>query len=184
LLFSIFLKTSFQITNVNTIRLMHEQSKILPRFWIDDVYVSGMLLYGFENIKWFDFTSTQIKWSTYDFWDLIQSYEIYIGIKKFFFNFNIADYYKSNHFVIMHVRTNDIEIDYDKFNDKALNSVLLNALNGTSQIQSVTESNFVCIRYDNKEKNLTLTSDFLNCYNTKKNFYNYHFNHFCHQMYE
>jgi len=109
---------------------MHEQSKILPRFWIDDVYVSGMLLFGFENIKWFDFTSTQIKWSTYDFWDLIQSYDIYIGIKKLFFNFNIADYYKSNHFVIMHVRTNDIEIDYDKFNDKALNSVLLNALNG------------------------------------------------------
>ena len=55
---------------------MQQQSKMLPRFWIDDVYVTGILLYGLEQVEWYDFSNT-IKWSYYDFWDLMTSYSIY-----------------------------------------------------------------------------------------------------------
>ena len=163
---------------------MQQQSKMLPRFWIDDVYVTGILLYGLEQVEWYDFSNT-IKWSYYDFWDLMTSYsiyDIYIGFKKLFINFKIADYYNSNHFIILHVKTNQTEIDYDQFNDKALNNILLNSFNDKSGTQNVSKDNFICIQYDNNEKNLTLTNDFLNCFNSNKNFYNYYFNHFCHEL--
>ncbi|RNA01910.1 beta-1-3-galactosyltransferase 5-like, partial [Brachionus plicatilis] len=64
------------ITNVATMELMHEQSKIIPRFWIDDVYFTGLLLHGIPGINWFDFKN-ELKWSYYDFWDLGNTLKIY-----------------------------------------------------------------------------------------------------------
>lgn len=43
------------ITNLNTIRFMSEQSRRIPRFWIDDVYFTGLLFHGIDDVKWIDF---------------------------------------------------------------------------------------------------------------------------------
>lgn len=43
------------ITNLNTIRFMSEQSRRIPRFWIDDVYFTGLLFHGIQDVKWIDY---------------------------------------------------------------------------------------------------------------------------------
>jgi hypothetical protein len=43
------------ITNMQTIRFMSEQSKRIPRFWIDDVYFTGLLFHGVDDVKWIDY---------------------------------------------------------------------------------------------------------------------------------
>lgn len=103
------------ITNVATIRLMQHQSKIIPRFWIDDVYFTGLLLYGLEQVKWFNYKNI-IKWSYYDFWDLGNTfliYEIYASFLKLF-NINAIDFYQSDYFVILHMQQNNKEINYNQ----------------------------------------------------------------------
>lgn len=43
------------ITNLNTVRFMSEQSQRIPRFWIDDVYFTGLLFHGIDDVKWIDY---------------------------------------------------------------------------------------------------------------------------------
>ncbi|RMZ97745.1 hypothetical protein BpHYR1_023694 [Brachionus plicatilis] len=94
--------------------LMHEQSKIIPRFWIDDVYFTGLLLHGIPGINWFDFKN-ELKWSYYDFWDLgntLKIYELYAKFLKFF-KINAIDFYLSDFFVVLHSQLDNKEINYN-----------------------------------------------------------------------
>lgn len=103
------------ITNINTIKLMHEQSQKIPRFWIDDVYFTGLLLYGLDDIKWYDYKN--LKFSYYDYWDLgntLTIYELYAFVLKFF-NINAVDFYASDYFIILHSHVDHKEIDYRNF---------------------------------------------------------------------
>lgn len=49
------------ITNMNTIRFMSEQSRLIPRFWIDDIYFTGLLFDGIDDVKWIDYKGRSIK---------------------------------------------------------------------------------------------------------------------------
>lgn len=102
------------ITNVATMELMHEQSKIIPRFWIDDVYFTGLLLHGIPGINWFDFKN-ELKWSYYDFWDLgntLKIYELYAKFLKFF-KINAIDFYLTDCFVVLYSQLDNKEINYN-----------------------------------------------------------------------
>ena len=132
-----------------------------------------------------------MNWSYYDFWDLDKNLGIFdfyiLKIKKYLFSFNIADYYKFDHFVIVHIKTNESEINYDSLNDISFNNMIFNAIQNTSKIgyyelQNSLEANFTCITFKRQEKSITLTTDFFKCFDTKNNFYNYHFNNFCQHL--
>ena len=113
-------------------------------------------------------------------------FELYITIKKLLNNFNIADYYRDNHFIVSHIKTNEMEINYDNFNDNTFNNIVLKAINSSLAVNDsygLTKIlNLTCIKYDNSKKSISFTSDFLNCFKNTKKAYNYHFNIFCHKF--
>ena len=169
---------------------MQEQSRIIPRFWIDDVFITGILLSGYDQVKWIDYKNS-IKWAYYNFWDLEKKYgiyELYIAIKKLLNIFNIADYYRNNHFIVLHIETSKTEINYENFNDNTFNNILLKAINSSLTlndsygVRKIIERNLTCFKFDNIKKSISFTNEFLNCFSTTKNFYNYHFNKFCHKL--
>lgn len=184
------------ITNVPTIKLMLEQSRQIPRFWIDDVYVTGFLLYGFKEIKWYNYQNV-LKWSYYDFWDLSNTlgiYEVYFNFLKLF-DINASDYYKLNYFVILHLKNDDKEINYDQFND---NTFFLSLVNETSKslirinnyfkYNTLNNKNISCATYKIKQIRALLPNGnneniISNCYNYKINFYNIHFYNFCRNLF-
>lgn len=43
------------VTNINTLFFIKDQSLKIPRFWLDDVYFTGILLYGMNEVKRIDF---------------------------------------------------------------------------------------------------------------------------------
>ena len=56
----------------------------------------------------------KLKWSYYDFWDLGNSlgiYKLYAYILKLF-KISMLDYYKSNHFVILHTHLGSATVNY------------------------------------------------------------------------
>ena len=108
------------ITNIATIRLMQQQSKIIPRFWIDDVYMTGLLLHGMKQIDWFDYNPV-FKWSFYDFWDMGNTGGVFEGLYANWLRLmrvKVADYYKSNLLVVLHVQKNNNEVNYELTNEK------------------------------------------------------------------
>lgn len=109
------------ITNVPTMKLMYHQAKMIPRFWIDDVYVSGLLLYGFQRIEWFNYKN-YLPVSVYNFWDF-ETYtnKIYSSVLSWF-NYYTVDFYKSDFFVILHHQDDNKEVNYDIVYDENINS--------------------------------------------------------------
>ncbi|CAF0830872.1 unnamed protein product [Brachionus calyciflorus] len=164
------------ITNVPTMRLMYEQSKIIPRFWIDDVYFTGLLLYGINEVKWYDFKNF-LKWSYYDFWDLgntFKIYEIYAKILKFF-KINAIDYYLSDFFVVLHSQLDNKEVNY---NLVSLESSLLNP----TEYQNFDSINLnsSCLSHINTNiLNVNCTSSVLSDTNDNKTFLYVNFYNFC-----
>ena len=122
-----------------TIQLLHQQANIIPRFLIDDVYFTGILLHGLSDVKMYTYKPL-LKWSYYDYWDLINNHDLFLNIYKKaikILNIMVVDYYKKDFFVIIHmVRDMTKEVNYefqkkftDKFtynhNDKCTNFLLL-----------------------------------------------------------
>lgn len=112
------------ITNVKTMRVMYEQSNLIPRFWIDDVYVSGILLHGLEltpPLRWLDFKTEFIKWAYYDFWEFKQQEQGGVSMLRSILVWLLGqragrslDDYLNNHFVILHVQIDSKkEFNYD-----------------------------------------------------------------------
>ncbi len=183
------------ITNIATLRLMHAQTKIIPRFWIDDVYFTGILLYGFDQIKWYDFKQESLKWSYYDFWDLgntLNIYELYASFLKLF-NINAIDFYKMDYFVILHVQENK-QVNYNQLNGsdsyklsrQFLSSIKnqTNNINNNSLILNSDNDYNKCSYLNNKFKSLlasfnndNLTKD--DCEGLEKKFFEFHFYKFC-----
>ena len=56
------------IANLAAIELINNEARKTPRFWIDDVYMTGILLFGIENpvIQWEDFKKV-FAFSSYDY---------------------------------------------------------------------------------------------------------------------
>jgi len=118
------------ITNINTLKLMKQQSEIIPRLWIDDLYLTGLLLHGLNNIKRFAFYTNEKPISLQNSPDhQIKSY-IYKNRTKrteessyfSFFNvifemFNVdqpVQYFKYV-FIIIHLHQSDEMVKYDKY---------------------------------------------------------------------
>jgi hypothetical protein len=178
------------ITNVATLKLMHSQSKIIPRFWIDDVYFTGLLLYGFDAIKWYDFKQEHLKWSYYDFWDLgntLNIYELYASFLKLF-NINVSDFYKSDYFVILHEQK-EKPINYNQVNGSSsylLGKKLLSAfgsVKNNSDPSGLVIQKGKCSYLNSKLKsllasfNINLTGQ--DCQGLGKKFFDFHFYKFC-----
>ena len=183
------------ITNIATLKLMHSQTKIIPRFWIDDVYFTGILLYGFDQIKWYDFKQESLKWSYYDFWDLgntLNIYELYASFLKLF-NINAIDFYKMDYFVILHVQENK-QVNYNQLNGSdsyKLSRQFLSSIknqtknhNNNSLILNTNNNYNKCSYLNNKFKSLlasfnndNLTKD--DCEGLEKKFFEFHFYKFC-----
>lgn len=165
------------ITNVATIQLMYEQSKIIPRFWIDDVYFTGLLLHGLSDIKWYDFKN-ELKWSYYDFWDLGNTLKIYELYAKFlnFFKINAIDFYLSDFFVVLHSQLDNKEINY---NLVPIDSSFIPLINTSSNLSNKEGFKFfTCLgneNYSNKEN----CSGTLSSFNEKKKILFINFYKFC-----
>lgn len=125
------------ITNVPTLRLMHEQAKLIPQFWIDDVYVTGLLLHGMSSVKWIGFRDL-VSVSVYDFWDIGSYFNRLYSLMLGLISFDVADFYKLDLFVILHTdRVNKAVYDYDRldsdFNCSSSSSDLLTKLKCSNQ---------------------------------------------------
>ena len=164
------------ITNIATIRLMQQQSKIIPRFWIDDVYMTGLLLHGMKQIDWFDY-NPMFKWSFYDFWDLGNTGGVFEGLYANWLRLmrvKVADYYKSNLLVVLHVQKNNNEVNYELTNEinqrvyrtNKINMCFLNNLD----LLVINDANLLQTELANK------------CNNTEK--ISFHFYEFCSQLWQ
>ncbi len=109
------------ITNVATLKLIHQQSRIIPRFWIDDVYFTGILLYGFQRIEWFDYKSL-LPVSYYTFWEFSSYSNRLFASLLAMLNFNTVDFYRKDFFVILHIQETNKEVNYDISYEERLNS--------------------------------------------------------------
>jgi len=174
------------ITNVPTMQLMLDQTKIIPRFWIDDVYFTGILLHGIEQIQWIKYTDS-ISWSYYDFWDhgnTLSIYEFYARFLKFF-NINAIDYYKSDHFVILHVQHDNKEINYNFFNECYFHQYFINLF---EKLKSKNKNDTKSGNIQNLKQTICsmqdLTSKFLCFLNSKNYNFNFHFYDFCVQLWK
>ena len=108
------------ITNVATLKLIHQQSRIIPRFWIDDVYFTGILLYGFQRIEWFDY-NLLMPVSYYTFWEFSNYFNRFYSFLLSMLNFNTVDFYRKDFFVILHIQETKKEVNYDMSYEERLN---------------------------------------------------------------
>ena len=159
------------ITNIETIKIMYKQSRIIPRFWIDDVYVTGLLLFGFDQIEWYNYNQL-IKWSFYDYWDIGNShflYEIYARFLKVF-DIHSSDYYKTHFFVVIHVQMDNKEMSYEVSVKKNTD-------------QTLQKSNFcsdlINSKYLEAKNSQLYLNQVTNCFGEDKSKYNIHFYNFC-----
>jgi hypothetical protein len=97
------------LANFKAIKLIYEQSKLIPRFWIDDVYLFGILLYDFygKQIDLFDFRNN-LKFRFYRMLDLNNSlvdYELSIQNKSLKLIYSQPlDFFIDSYFVVLHAQ--------------------------------------------------------------------------------
>lgn len=171
-----------------TFKLIKEQSKKIARFWIDDVYLTGFLLYGLEGIQWFAYQDN-LKWSYYFIRDVINStdeYPVYYNYIK-----NATEFYKFVGTFVLQVKNDQIEINYNRFTD---HSLFLNLINKTSKNVFIKnnyfkydfrdDKNYTCSNYviNTKSPSLSLKNEVAHpeksisiCFYFKINLYNMHF---------
>ena len=145
------------ITNLNTVRFMREQSRRIPRFWIDDVYFTGFLFHGIDDITWLDYKSQQVRWAYYDFWDLgntLPIYQFYAYLLSFF-SVSVIDFYKFDHFVILHAQPENEEVNYNSVTTNNINLTTTTSVKNTSTMTSNRIDASSCI---NAARSGTLTT--------------------------
>jgi hypothetical protein len=117
------------ITNIDTLKLIKEQSEVIPRFWIDDLYLTGLLLHGLDNVKRFAFFTNNEPVSSNNSPDYqIQSY-IYSRLlfdsknrfNSIYTNRFISYLDMSNYvFVVIHFHESDKIVEYERINQVLL----------------------------------------------------------------
>ena len=162
-----------------TVRLMHQQAKIIPRFWIDDVYYTGLLLYGFEQIEWYNYKPV-LKWSFYDFWDLDPNKKgptMLNAIAIKILNVRASDYYKEDFFVVFHTQKSNNEVNYN-FRDMNIRSN--ESHYNIEQISSKKYNSCFNLNFFSMENSSLLFNEISRCYGNEK--YSFHFYNFCKQL--
>ncbi len=162
-----------------TVRLMHQQAKIIPRFWIDDVYYTGLLMYGFEQIEWYNYKPV-LKWSFYDFWDLDPNKNgptMLNAIVIKILNVRASDYYKVDFFVVFHTQKSNNEVNYN-FRDMNIRSN--ESHYNIEQISSNKYNSCFNINFFSMENSSLLFNEISRCYGNEK--YSFHFYNFCKQL--
>lgn len=175
------------ITNMATVRLMHQQSKIVPRFWIDDVYFTGLLLHGFNQIEWYNYRPV-LKWSFYDFWDLGNSnsvlLKLYANVLRLF-NVKAVDYYKADFFVILHVqKSTNKEINYEFIIDSKSTQKRSSTQEVTNLDKPGHSPKDLCfnLKFFSMKNSTRLFNEISRCYKNEK--YSFHFYNFCIQLWK
>ena len=162
-----------------TVRLMHQQAKIIPRFWIDDVYYTGLLMYGFEQIEWYNYKPV-LKWSFYDFWDLDPNKKgptMLNAIAIKILNVRASDYYKEDFFVVFHTQKSNNEVNYN-FRDMNIRSN--ESHYNIEQISSKKYNSCFNLNFFSMENSSLLFNEISRCYGNEK--YSFHFYNFCKQL--
>lgn len=170
---------------------MHQQAQIIPRFWIDDVYFTGLLLHGFDRIEWYNYRPV-LKWSFYDFWDLGNSNSVLIKMYASalkLLNVRAVDYYRADFFVILHMQKNSkSEVNYElrEINENTTSSQKRNDNNvmSSSAHNSARSRSDLCFNLNFfSMKNSTLVfNEISRCYKNEK--YSFHFYNFCTQLWK
>ena len=129
-----------------TIQLLQQQAKIIPRYWIDDIYFTGILLHGLTDVGLYSFRHF-LKYSLYNFWDLTDNYNLLKILRKYgkYRSIEVVDYYKNSVFVILHTENDDSkEINYESQNynkrlsESACNNINLMVRNTTRFIEEIS----------------------------------------------
>ncbi len=174
-----FQKGFSYITNMATVRLMHQQAKIIPRFWIDDVYYTGLLLYGFEQIEWYNYKPV-LKWSFYDFWDLGLNnnalIKLYASVLKIL-NVRASDYYKEDFFVILHMQKSNNEVNY---NFRDMNIRTDESYYNIEKVPSKKYDLCFNLNFFSMKNSSLVFNEISRCYANEK--YSFHFYNFCKQL--
>ena len=157
-------------TNINTLKLIREQSRLIPFFWIDDLFFTGFALYGIENVKRINYEKL-IRNSVYKFWDLDNGNMFY----KFFgdllkrVGLSIAYFYESSYFILIHSHRKDIYVDY--------NLDQLNSLNYMSSLDYESKLNCEYTRFS--LFSMFKYKDFSGCFKSQKEYNDFYFYNFC-----
>ncbi len=100
------------LTSFKTVKLIYEQSKMIPRFWIDDTYFLGILLHGFvgKQVEFIDYRKNKINFRFYslsDFNSTLLDYEIFLQNKTFKLTYKQPlNFFSDNLIVILHAQRN------------------------------------------------------------------------------
>ena len=108
-----------------TVQLLHQQAKIIPRFWIDDVHFTGILLHGFSDVNLYTYEPL-LKYTVYD---LTNVYNLFKN-DKYRLNLIIEDYYKKYFFLVIHTHLDlsqeIINYEFQKYNNTLRESMCNN----------------------------------------------------------
>jgi beta-1,3-galactosyltransferase 1 len=98
------------IANFQTMKIIYEQSKMIPRFWIDDVYLFGILMHGIidKQVDSFDFRSVDgdITVGLYNYWRLdseLVDYDVPDNKTLKLVYKQPVDFFLDKHIVIIHL---------------------------------------------------------------------------------
>jgi hypothetical protein len=159
------------ITNVATMRLIDEQyrSNKVPLFWIDDLYVTGMLLDGLKQVEREKFG---VSYGEHN-----KSGMTIIRTEKFFtwhinhvkhIHENRVPYFLDFYFVVIHSHRNGMNADYDY----ASTLYLLNETNFRKKESCELQLNY----------SLRTQVNYKPCFDTWKGIYDFYFLKFAYDM--
>jgi hypothetical protein len=102
------------ISNLAAVELINKQAREIPRFWIDDVYMTGILIFGLENtIKWADFKKF-FEFSSYNYSQFSSNNSIKLNASFISsLDKNMNDFYKNDVYIVLHAHKSIKNANYD-----------------------------------------------------------------------
>ena len=107
-----------------TVQLLHQQANIIPRFLIDDVYFTGILLHGFSDVKMYTYEPLL----EYTVYVLTNVYNLFKN-DKYRINLIIEDFYKKYFFLVINTHldlSQEINYEFQKYNNTLRESMCNN----------------------------------------------------------
>jgi hypothetical protein len=164
------------ITNIKTLREMRAQTEIIPKFWIDDLFFTGILLCGLD-VKRLSFKTdglllkkhNSIETYFYKFWNLSNSKwtDLIMGNIFRILNVNIVQFYSSYHFVVLHNHQNDVIANYNMYNPHLFEKEIYESIENCEQ---------------NTTHNILKRIDKRKCFKTVNDFTDFYFYKFCRDL--
>ena len=172
------------ITNIATIKVMQEQSQIIPRFWIDDAYVTGFLLHGLKDIEWFHFKYS-LSWSFYNFWNMLDHSTLLSNLYNFLISLlymNASDLFLYEYFVVLHVHLEHSQFDYRHLNMSGTRSVDLVRNMGQFKYAK-PETKSLCFEANGHGSMTQSTArQRIRCFSFETDFFSYYYYIFSHKL--